>query len=168
MQSDGHAVHRSSHFRILLIAVLGVLALVPAAHAAAPGVNVNGVPTAQNVDDVIASGSKYARFFVLWSDVEATRGTFDSLLLQTYHDQFARLNAAGVKPVVVVMGAPSWANGSSDRLVPPRNAADFGAFVGAFAAQLRGKVGGYEIWNEPDETAFWHGGAPTSRSTSRC
>jgi len=147
-------------FRFLLLAILGVLALVPAAHAASPGVNVNGVPTAQNVDDVIASGSKYARFFVLWSDVEANRGSFDNLLIQTYSDQFGRLNAAGVKPVVVVMGAPDWANGSSDRLVPPRNAADFGAFTGALAAKLRGKVGGYEIWNEPDETAFWHGGAP--------
>ncbi|TML03567.1 MAG: hypothetical protein E6G41_13545 [Actinobacteria bacterium] len=147
-------------FRCLLLAVLGALALVPAAHAASPGVNVNGVPTSSNVDDVIASGSKYARFFVLWSDVEATRGAFDPLLLSTYEDQFARLNAAGVKPVVVIMGAPSWANGSSDRFVPPRNAADFGVFAGAFAAKLRGKVAAYEIWNEPDEAASWHGGAP--------
>jgi hypothetical protein len=146
--------------RILLLAVLGVLALVPAAHAAAPGVNVNGVPTSQNVDDVIASGSKYARFFVLWSDVEPTRGSFDNLLLSSYSDQFARLDAAGVKPVVVIMGAPSWANGSTDRLVPPRSAADFGAFAGTFAAKLRGKVAAYEIWNEPDEAAFWHGGSP--------
>jgi hypothetical protein len=44
-------------FRAVLIAVLGVLALVPAAQAAAPGVNVSGVPTASNVDQVIASGS---------------------------------------------------------------------------------------------------------------
>ena len=146
-----------SRCRTALIAVLGLLALAPAAHAAAPGVNVNGVPTAQNVDDVIASGSKYARFFVLWSDVEASRGSFDNLLLSTYSDQFARLNAGGVKPVVVVMGAPSWANGSIDRLVPPRDAADFGAFAGSLASRLRGKVAGYEIWNEPDEPAFWHG-----------
>jgi hypothetical protein len=146
--------------RSLLLAALGVLVLAPAAHAAAPGVNVNGVPNAQNVDEVIASGSKYARFFVLWSDVEPTRGAFDNLLLSSYSDQFARLNAAGVKPVLVVMGAPSWANGSSDRLVPPRSAADFGAFIGTFASRLRGKVAAYEIWNEPDETAFWHGGSP--------
>jgi hypothetical protein len=146
--------------RIALLAVLGALTLVPAAHAAAPGVNVNGVPTPQNVDDVIASGSKYARYFVLWSDVEPNRGAFDGLLLSTYQDQFARLNAAGVKPVVVIMGAPAWANGSSDRLVPPHNAADFGAFTGTFAGRLRGKVAAYEIWNEPDEVAFWHGGAP--------
>ena len=149
-----------SRCRAALLAVLGVLALVPAAHAAAPGVNVNGVPTPQSTADVIASGSKYARFFVLWSDVEPTRGSFDGLLMQTYLDQFSRLNAAGVKPVLVVMGAPSWANGSSDRLVPPRSAADFGAFLGTFAARLRGMVGGYEIWNEPDAAAFWHGGSP--------
>jgi hypothetical protein len=152
---------RGPKLRILLLALLGALALVvPAANAATPGVNVNGVPTAQNVDDVIASGAKYARFFVLWSDVEANRGSFDNLLMQTYSDQFGRLNAAGVRPVVVVMGAPSWANGSSDRLVPPHNAADFGAFTGQLAARLRGKVAGYEIWNEPDATAFWHGGSP--------
>jgi hypothetical protein len=147
-------------FRAVLIAVLGVLALVPAAQAAAPGVNVSGVPTASNVDQVIASGSKYVRFFVLWSDVEPNHGSFDGLLMQTYQDQFTRLNAAGVRPVVVVMGAPPWANGSGDRFVPPRSAADFGAFVGTFASRLRGKVAGYEIWNEPDTAAFWHGGAP--------
>jgi Glycosyl hydrolases family 39 len=157
------ALHMSStrpRRRTLLLAVLGVLALAPAAHAAAPGVNVNGVPTAQNTDDVIASGSKYARFFVLWSDVEATRGVFDNVLMASYQDQFARLNAAGVRPVLVVMGAPSWANGSSDRFVPPRSAAEFGAFTGALASRLRGKVAAYEVWNEPDEAAFWHGSAP--------
>jgi hypothetical protein len=146
--------------RTLLLTLLGVLALVPAAHAAAPGVNVNTPPTSSAVDDVIASGSKYARFFVLWSDVEPNHGSLDGGLLSAYQDGFARLTAAGVKPVVVVMGAPSWANGSSDRLVPPHSAADFGAFVGTFAARMRGKVAAYEIWNEPDESAFWHGGSP--------
>src|SRR3954454_13913161 len=92
--------------RCLILAALGVFLLVPAAHAASPGVNVSGVPTSSNVDDVIASGSKYARFFVLWSDVEATRGSFDNLLLSSYQDQFARLNTAGVKPVVLLVGAP--------------------------------------------------------------
>ena len=59
------------------------------------------------------------------------------------------------------MGAPSWANGSSDRLVPPRNAGDFGAFVGLpRRASCAARSRGYEIWNEPDEAAFWHGGAP--------
>jgi hypothetical protein len=157
---------RGPKLRILLLAVLGALALVvPAANAATPGVNVNGVPTAQNVDDVIASGAKYARFFVLWSDVEANRGSFDNLLMQTYSDQFGRLNAAGVRPVVVVMGAPSWANGSSDRLVPPHNAADFGAFTGQLAAKLRGKVAGYEIWTRPPSGTA---ARPTWPPTPRC
>ena len=148
--------------RCLLLAALGVLALAPAAHAAAPGVNVSGVPTQSNVDDVIASGSKYARYFVLWSDMEGSRGSYDGLLLQTYQDQFRRLNAAGVRPVVVVMGAPPWANGSGDRFVPPLNAADFGGFMGFLAGKLRGQVAGYEIWNEPDTPTYWHGSAPNA------
>lgn len=155
-QRSGPVLSTGTRIRSALIALLATLAVAPSAHAASSGVNVGGVPTAQNVDDVIASGSQYARFFVLWSDLEATRGSFDNLLLSTYQDQFSRLKAAGVKPVVVVMGAPSWANGSSDALVPPRNPADFGAFIGAFAAKLRGKVAAYEVWNEPDAPAFWH------------
>jgi hypothetical protein len=155
-----------TRFRAALIALLATLAVAPSAHAASPGVNVNGVPTAQNVDDIISSGSQYARFFVLWSDVEATRGTFDRLLVSTYHDQFSRLNAAGVKPVVVVMGAPSWANGSSDRFVPPTHPSEYGAFVGTLAASLRGTVGAYEIWNEPDAETFWHAGIDVARYTA--
>jgi hypothetical protein len=146
-----------TRFRSALIALLATLVVAPAAHAASPGVNVNGVPNAQNVSDIIASGSQYARFFVLWSDVEATRGTFDNLLVSTYQDQFRVLRAAGVKPVVVVMGAPSWANGSTDRLVPPQRPAEFGTFMGQLATKLRGTVSAYEIWNEPDTPAFWHG-----------
>ena len=151
-----------ARLRALMIAVLGVLALVPAAQAATPGVNVN-ILSAQGVDDAIASGAKYARFFLLWSDVEPTPGRLDPNALWAYHQQFPRLQAAGVKPVVVVLGAPSWANGSSDRLVPPHNASDFGAFAGLLARDLRGLVGAYEIWNEPDETAFWHGTPDVAR-----
>jgi hypothetical protein len=149
--------------RCLLLAMLGVLALVPAAHAAAPGVNVYGVPSAENMNDVIASGSKYARYFAMWSDLEPARGSFNSPMLSAYRDGFARLNAAGVKPVVVVIGAPAWANGGGDPLAPPHNAADFGAFMGSFAARLRGEVAAYEIWNEPDEAAFWHGTPDVAR-----
>jgi hypothetical protein len=146
--------------RCLLLAVLGALTLAPAAHAAAPGVNVS-ILSPQSVSDVIASHAQYARFFLRWSDVEPTQGTFDAYTVSTYQDQFARLEAAGVKPIVVVLGAPSWANGSNDYLVPPRSATEFGAFTGAIAAKLRGRVAGYEIWNEPDESAFWHGSTPS-------
>src|SRR3954470_12945814 len=128
--------------RCLLIAVLGVLALAPAARAAAPGVNVS-VLSPQSVSDVIASNSQYARFFLRWSDVEPTRGTFDASTIASYQDQFARLDAAGIKPVVVIVDAPSWANGSSDHLVPPTDAGEFGAFTGALAAKLRGKIAAY-------------------------
>lgn len=145
--------------RCLLLALLGTLLLVPGARAATPGVNVN-VLSAQGVDDAIASGAKYARFFMLWPEVEPTRGSLDANALAPYLQQFPRLQAAGVQPVVVILGAPAWASGSSDQLVPPRDAADFGAFTGLVAARLRGRVAAYEIWNEPDETAFWHGSAP--------
>ena len=55
------------------------------------------------------------------------------------------------------IGAPQWANGSTDPYVPPRDPADFGRFLGSLAARERGKVAAWEIWNEPDEQEFWHG-----------
>ena len=63
----------------------------------------------------------------------------------------------GIKVVAVVLGAPQWANGSTDPYVPPRDPADFGRFLGSLAARERGKVAAWEIWNEPDEKDFWHG-----------
>lgn len=161
MQSPAMLSTRS-RLRAVLVAAVAALALAPAAHAATPGVNVN-ILSAQSVTDAIATGAKYARFFLLWSDVEPTRGTLDGNALYPYQQQFARLNAAGVRPIVVVVGAPQWANGSSDRLVPPRNASDFGTFTGQLAARLRGSVAAYEIWNEPDATAFWHGTPDVAR-----
>ncbi len=147
-----------------LVTLLATLAAVPAAHAAGTGVNVGAIPNDQNVSDVIASGAKYARYFVLWSDMEPSRkGSYDLNLLAAYSVHLARLQAAGVKTVLVVTGAPAWASGSSDAFVPPRNAADFGAFSGWLAAHLKGEVAGYEIWNEPDASAFWHPAPDVSR-----
>ena len=153
---------RPHHAAVLAVAA-ALLAPISVAHAASPGVNIAGPPTPQLVEQVIASGAKSVRIFALWRDLEpSARGQYPPNVHSDYGLQqlsgvfdagLLALNAAGVKPLYVLVESPQWANGSTDYLVPPTNVADFAGFAGRFAAHNRslgGQVLGYEIWNEAD------------------
>src|ERR1700726_1204198 len=48
---------------------------------------------------------------------------------------------------------PAWAaGGSPDLRPPPVNPADYGAFVNYLANAFHGRVAGWEIWNEEDNS----------------
>jgi hypothetical protein len=152
-----------------ILALLSVLAgfALPAtvAHAASPGVNIAGAPTADRVQEALATGAKQVRIFALWKDFEPNGpGEFPSSevnlanTVKVYDAAIRELNASGAKPVFVMTEVPSWANGSSDPLVPPTVPGQFADFLQRFAAHNKavGSVGGYEVWNEPDESTYWH------------
>ena len=130
-----------------------------AARAAAPGINIGYVEASRGqVERAARTGADYARLFVLWSDFQPS-GPGQSIAgsrLAEYDAAVRRLRAAKVKPILVVVGAPASANGSSDRLVPPAEPSGYARFAGALARHFRGRVVAYEIWNEEDETVFWH------------
>jgi|tagenome__1003787_1003787.scaffolds.fasta_scaffold20920185_2 hypothetical protein len=153
--------------KILALVVALAALTIPAtsAQAARPGVNIAGAPTPDRVAEAIATGAKTVRIFALWKDFEPNaRGEYPSSevnlanTVKVYDDAIRQLNAAGAKPLFVVTEAPQWANGSTDVNVPPLNPDDFGDFLKRFAAhnKLAGPVAGYEVWNEPDESTFWH------------
>jgi hypothetical protein len=164
--------------KILIPALAALAALVAApaaAPAAQPGVNIAGAPTPDRVHEALATGAKTIRMFVLWNDFEPhAKGEYPSdevnlaNATKTYDDAIKQINAGGAKPIFVVTGAPSWANGSSDLDVPPANPADFGDFLKRFAAHNKGvgAVAGYEIWNEPDENQFWHPAPDAAKYTA--
>jgi len=152
-------------FSLLVVTLSMVLLPAGAARAATPGINVAGVPTQASVQQVIATGAKYARFFLLWSDAEPSRGVLVPSYVTQYQLTLGQLAAAGVKVDLVINDAPSWANGSGDRAVPPSDPADMAGFMSLLAAQLKGKVAAYEIWNEPDNPDFWHAGVDAGRYT---
>jgi polysaccharide biosynthesis protein PslG len=77
------------------------------------------------------------------------------------------LRAAGIEPLLVVSGSPSWANGVPESVprhdlhVPPRGAA-FDTWLHQYADFLADAVRRYhdfvrrwEIWNEPNLVQFW-------------
>jgi hypothetical protein len=161
---------------LFLVLALAALAIpTPTAQAANPGVNIAGAPTADRVAEALATGAKTVRIFALWKDFEpSARGQYPSAevnlqnLTKTYDDAIKQLNAAGAKPLFVVTEAPAWASGSADVNVPPSNPADYGDFIKRFAAHNKGvgAVAGYEIWNEPDESTFWHPGPNAAQYTA--
>ena len=155
---------------VLLLALAALLAPA-AAHAAVPGVNIAGAPTQDRVDEALATGAKQIRIFALWSDFEPS-GPSDfpnpsdhnqRNFVDTFDAAVTRINSSGAKPVLVVVGTPSWANGSSGVWVPPTSVQDYASFFGELTARYGTQVAAYEVWNEEDESSFWKPGPDAAR-----
>jgi hypothetical protein len=148
--------------------LLGALAtatalLAPAAAQAAPtGVNVSHIDddgdpyvkaagnigagdTAQTWSDLEQSGAKLVRSFVSWDTL--TGGSRD-LQISKYRGFADKANARGIRVLLTVTGAP----------LPQPSPAQYASVVADLASQLKGRNVAYEVWNEPDETTFWHNG----------
>jgi polysaccharide biosynthesis protein PslG len=121
------------------------------------------------------TGATIARSDALWEAAEPEPGSYD----WTFDDQIAgSLAANGLRWLPIVDYSPLWASSVPGRdHAPPRSAQDFAAFARAFAARygpggafwrLRSDlpalpVDTYEIWNEPDNGAFWRPGPDAGR-----
>lgn len=81
-----------------------------------------------------------------WQDLQDANGTIywgelDKVVNET--------SAAGIKLLLSVVRAPTWATGNGTHGMPSReNFGKFGEFMGAVAQRYKGKVQAYEIWNE--------------------
>ena len=141
----------------------GVAMAAPAAGSAAEtGINSQDLSAPDTVARAEALHAKWIRRFVVWSELQPTRGGPFNAGVISYLDSLTSLAAIkGRKVQLTLMGAPRWANGSTDPLVPPANPADFAdSFAGPLARRYAGKVQAWEVWNEPDEPEFWHGSTP--------
>lgn len=108
--------------------------------------------------------AQVVRVSLRWDQVEPAQGKFDWSRLD---DVVANLRAAGIEPVFVVVGSPSWANGmrASKRnqylYVPPRGAAlskwlrNYSSFLALAVKRYDRFVRRWEIWNEPNLAATW-------------
>ena len=144
-------------------------AAVPAsAVAATPGVVLNDpyglVP---QIGGYVGSvGVPWVRSFVAWNSDEPTRGQLSPAVVGTLEQGLAAL-PPGTHTVLDVLDSPEWASGSSNPATPPRNPADYGAFVGKLAKRLGSRVAAWEIWNEEDARSSGPP-APTRPATPRC
>jgi len=116
---------------------------------AAPGLNVwiydqDPQPVVGWMTDL---GAKWALHQFSWYQIEFDKGVYR-------WDKIDRaveaLNKAGINIILHPVHSPPWAWGESKKVTYPTNPADFGRFMKAAAQRYKGKVAGYQIWNEPN------------------
>ena len=159
-----------------LAVVLVALAMAPAPAAAQEkwfGYNDNSVVSGNltAIEDarmLARAGARAARMTVDWSRVEPTRG---NVYLQQYDEIFAAWSRAGVRPLIIVTGAPRWAwtrwvPCRTDRRchVPPDRTEDeaWSQFVATVARRYPSALA-IEVWNEPNLGAFYAPGPDPNR-----
>ena len=111
------------------------------------------------------AGFGWVRQRVDWSRIEPQPGDFQ----WAWTDQvLTEIAAAGLVPVIVLEGSPTWARDSVDRpppgisendlpwrLAPPAAPETFARFAAAFARRYQNIVRFYQIWDEPNIALHW-------------
>jgi len=111
------------------------------------------------------AGFGWVRQRIDWGLIEPQPGEFH----WTWTDQvLTEIAAAGLVPVIVLDGSPSWARDSVDRpssassqndlpwrLAPPAAPETFARFAAAFALRYQDTVSFYQIWDEPNIAPHW-------------
>jgi hypothetical protein len=96
------------------------------------------------------AGIYWIRQQVRWQDLQGAPGTpCYAICWGELDDIVADASNAGVKLLLSVVAAPSWATPNGKNGLPAREHFDeFANFMGAMAARYKGRVQAYEIWNE--------------------
>jgi hypothetical protein len=110
------------------------------------------------LDQMQAMGVNTVRIGIPWAGINPVPGYYN------WSQADYMINAAdarGMGILAVITTTPGWANDPSAPGVygQPASAADFGTFAGLAAQRYAGKVGAYEIWNEPN-AALYYGPQP--------
>ena len=96
-----------------------------------------------------------------WRDISPLqRGQYD----WTRPDNIVKITQErGLKFLVRLDHQPSWAQADPSASIPngpPSDPALFGEFCGAMAQRYSGRIGAYEVWNEPNLTREWGNQTP--------
>ena len=115
-------------------------------------------------------GIRWVRFiYGWWNDDRRVRpDTSDPRWLDTasYERWVDAYRAHGIEVLGVLFGTARWASSVPDDeteivgiprwgLVAPTDVSDWDLFVRTLTGRLQGRVRSWEVWNEPDITAFW-------------
>ena len=99
-----------------------------------------------------------------WAYIEPQRAQMDWRIPDAVVDD---LNAAGIEPLLVLVGSPSWATGvpttrhgyefhvPTDELAFTNWLEAYRLWAREAALRYRGRVRLWELWNEPNEVYFW-------------
>lgn len=103
-----------------------------------------GNPSSQQWSEYASWGAKWVRQGFFWSEVEPQRHVWHWEWTDRY---VRRANERGLKVLAVLDYSVPWFQSLNDYLT----------YVRAVVHRYRGRVAGYEIWNEPNLGTFWRG-----------
>ncbi len=164
--------------RGLAAAALVALSALPSAAAAAPvlsGLNVEAhwlpawntsIDPVRELDLARDAHASWTRMSISWNALESSgprayerAGSQEQLALARVTQAVDGARARGMKVLLFVDATPAWANGTGAYAVDlppaPGNHADYAAFVARMSAMFAGRVGAWQIWNEPNLSRFW-------------
>ena len=127
--------------------------------------NLSSTDLARYLDGVKTANAKWLRFDINWSVVQSggsasyNWGPFDNVV-----------NAArsrGLNVLGTILYTPSWARASGTTgTYPPTNLSDYATFAKTAVTHFSALgVHAYEVWNEPNISAFWMPGPDPARYT---
>jgi hypothetical protein len=115
------------------------------------------MPTVQHeLSEARDLGAAYVRLEFPWAELEPQRGVFDWSRPDAIFQAAAQ---SGVTLQPDLMWTPAWAARSLTD--PPLRVADWTGFVTAFVQRYSTHLSVVEIWNEPDDGAYFTGSAQT-------
>ena len=145
--------------RWLLAAAVAAGLFLPAGAAARTiPFGFNDASTPERLEASRALGASVGRFFLCWCDVEPEPGRYDLALLDRHYADFL---AHGIRPVVDVVGTPTWARAECATLprpcLYPPDETELPRWRELFRvlAQRYPELYGLEVWNEAHLAHFW-------------
>jgi hypothetical protein len=95
----------------------------------------------------------WARVDFTWANIEPTQGNF---VWTAYDTIVSAANAAGIKLLAILDYSNGWANGGQSTKVPPTDVSTFTNYAAQVVARYSPMgVTNYEIWNEPNNGAYF-------------
>ncbi len=115
------------------------------------------------LDKLAAAGADTVRIDVSWAMLQPTGpDSYDPWGVGFVDKVVTMANDRGLTPLVTLWMTPAWANsGAGDRALP-NNPADYARAASWAAAKWAGKVGAWEVWNEPNSNDFMTGASATA------
>lgn len=154
--------------------------LVPVAHAGASpfGINtfleqeVEPAKRERSVQMIADAGFGWIRQEFPWEDIEIhAKGDFEDRRHEPYRSAWDKYDSIvdltekyDIQIIARLSNPPAWSRAAGDAMgtfAPPDNLADYGDYCEAVARRYRGRIGYYQVWNEPNIFPEW-GDQPVS------
>lgn len=172
---------RRPHVALAVLLLSAVL--VAPASAAAPtqrGVVVDVLynePVQSALDDVDAAaalGANVIRLAVSWEALQPVSSSgYAGWYIDALDAVVARAKARSLKVIITPVFTPCWASSAAGapsgcgrttipdyQISPPANPSTYATMAAGLARRWAGALAGIEVWNEPNQAAFWKSTAP--------